>query len=138
MHYFGGNLGGVKSNLNAFNCHFNGNEIHLHCGSSSFLYSSHINYPRYGSGWCPSWKGGSKRKYNKIWEGLGIGRIPKSQQFFVFLITRKGLVHNFDNLCFVKLPLFSPIFPNLMFIDEELYLHEFVFGSDPLQLGLLV
>jgi hypothetical protein len=48
---------------------------------------------------------------------------------------KEGFIQNFDNLCLIELPLVSSIFLDLLLIDEELYLHECVFGYDPLQLG---
>jgi hypothetical protein len=52
---------------------------------------------------------------------------------FVLLIANKGIIKDFNHLCFVELPLFNSIFYDLLLIDEEFCLHEHVFSSNHLQ-----
>jgi hypothetical protein len=51
-------------------------------------------------------------------------------QLFISSITKKNLIQDFDNLRLVKPPLFNSIILDLLLINEEFCLHEWVFGSD--------
>jgi len=82
--------------------------------------------------------GATNKGKTKLGKFFGICGWPKFVQVLVFLVIGKSSIQNFNNMCLVELPLFSPILPNFMLINEKLYFYECISDSNPFQLDHLV
>jgi hypothetical protein len=70
---------------------------------------------------------GQQKKKGQSWGRLGHKQLIKVYTSPHFLVIGKSLVKNFGNLCFVELPLFNLILPNLFIGKCGALLHEHIF-----------